>query len=493
MTGTSRSPSVAIVGAGFSGIAMAIALRREGLEDVTLYERADDLGGVWHHNTYPGAACDVPSYLYSFSYEQRRDWSQPCSPQAEILEYLHATARKHAVTGRILTGTEIARTDFDEGTHRWRLEATDGRRFEADVLVVACGQLSRPARPRIDGIERFAGHSFHSAEWDHDHDLRGKRVAVVGSGASAIQFVPEIAQEAAMLHVFQRTPAYLLPRSNPRYPRWIKSLIRLLPGVQAARRHGMLLFMEAWIAGLTRFPPLAWPMRAWSWLHRRRQVRDPELRRKLTPSYPFGCKRILFSSYWYPALQRPNVELVTERIAAMTERGIVTEDGAEREVDTVIYGTGFATSQLVAPMEVRGLGGRELSEAWRDGAEAHLGITVSGFPNLFLLYGPNTNLGVGSIIVMIEAQVAYVVDALRTLRRSGVAAMDVLPGVQAASGARLQERLGASVWMGCDSWYRTDAGRVTTNWPGLMTEYVRATRAVDPGEYRLIPGAAAAD
>jgi cation diffusion facilitator CzcD-associated flavoprotein CzcO len=478
---------VAIVGAGFSGIAMAIELRRAGIEDFTLYERGDDLGGVWRENTYPGAACDVPSYLYSYSHTQRRDWTQPCSPQAEILEYLRDTAREHGIAERIRTGTEIAHARFDADAARWELETATGERLDADALVIACGQLSRPRWPDLPGREEFGGQSFHSAEWDHDYDLAGKRVAVIGTGASAVQFVPPVAEQVARLDVYQRTAPWMLPRRNPTYPAWARALIRHVPGLQALRRRGIYLFMEYCILGLTQFPPARWALAAWSSLFMRWQIRDPQLRRRLHPDYPFGCKRVLFSSDYLPALQRPNVELIGDRVERIGERGPVTADGVEREVDCIVYGTGFRTNDFVLPMRVEGAGGRELQQAWEGGARAHLGIAVAGFPNMFLLYGPNTNLGVGSIIEMIEAQVGYVVDALRTLRRTGAAALDLRPEVQDASDTRIQERLRRSVWTTCDSWYREHGdGRITSNWPGYMLEYARATRRVEPDEYRLL-------
>ncbi|HEU0023031.1 MAG TPA: NAD(P)/FAD-dependent oxidoreductase [Thermoleophilaceae bacterium] len=477
---------VAIVGAGFSGIAMAIALRREGIEDFTVLERAGDLGGVWHHNTYPGAACDVPSYLYSYSYEQRRDWSQPCSPQQEILDYLHDTARKHGVIDRVRTGVEVERAEFDDRTARWTLHTTAGERIEADALVLACGQLSRPRWPSIPGMDEFEGHAFHSAEWDHGYDLAGRRVAVIGTGASAIQFVPIVAESVARMDVYQRSAPYMLPRNNPTYPTLMRRLVEHVPGLQIARRYGIWAFMELFVAGLTRVPPLGWLLRTWSTSFMRMQLRDPEIRRRGWPDYPFGCKRILFSSTYLPALQRPNVDLVTDEIARVTPRGVVTADGREREADCIVYGTGFRSNDFVMPMRVTGADGRDLESTWSRGAEAHLGITVSGFPNMFVLYGPNTNLGVGSIIVMIEAQVRYAIDALRAARRSG-AALDVRPEVQSASSERVQERLRGSVWSSCRNWYRdAGTGRVVNNWPGFMVEYVRATRRVRPEEYREV-------
>ena len=474
------------MGAGFSGIAMAIALRREGIEDFTLFERAGDLGGVWHHNTYPGAACDVPSYLYSYSYEQRRDWSQPCSPQAEILGYLHDTARKHGVIDRVRTGTEVERGDFDEATARWTLRTRAGESFEADALVLACGQLSRPRWPSIPGMDEFAGYSFHSAEWDHEYDLAGKRVAVIGTGASAVQFVPPVAERAAHVDVYQRSAPWVLPRDNSPYASGFRRLIESVPGLQAARRYGMWAFMETFVLGITRLRPLAWLFRMWSTAFMRSQLTDPDVRRRAWPDYPFGCKRILFSSDYLPALQRPDVELVTDSIERLSAGGVVTADGRERPADCVVYGTGFRSGDFVMPMQVAGAGGRTLDEAWAAGAEAHLGISVAGFPNMFVLYGPNTNLGVGSIIVMIEAQVGYALDAIRHARRSG-AALDVRPEVQASSTHRVQERLRDSVWASCRNWYRDEGtGRVVNNWPGFMVEYVRATRALRPEEFREV-------
>ncbi|MEP6955158.1 MAG: NAD(P)/FAD-dependent oxidoreductase [Solirubrobacteraceae bacterium] len=476
---------VAIVGAGVSGIGMAIALRRAGHTDITVFERSADIGGVWHHNTYPGAACDVPSYLYSFTADQRRDWTRPCSPQPEIHDYLRDVARRRGVADRVRLNTEIASAEFDDAALTWMLRTSDGERVEADALVLACGQLSRPRLPDIPGMADFAGPSFHSAEWDHDVPLAGRRVAVVGTGASAVQFVPEVAKEAARVDVYQRTPPWIVPRRNNVYAPWAHAAIRRIPGMQKVRRAAMLAFMESGIASQTRVRPLALSLRAWSSWHMRRQIKDPALRRRLRPRYPIGCKRVLFTSHYLPALQRPNVELVDEGIARITEHGVVTAAGREREVDAIVYGTGFDAHAFVAPMAVTGAGGRTLAAAWRGGAEAHLGVTVAGFPNLFLLYGPNTNLGFGSIIVMVEAQIAYVLDALRRLSASGANALDVRPEVQRASGAELQRRLRHSVWTSCRSWYREDGdGRVVNNWPGQMAEYVHLTRRVDPAEYR---------
>jgi cation diffusion facilitator CzcD-associated flavoprotein CzcO len=473
------------VGAGFSGIAMGMALRRDGIEDFAIFERAQNLGGVWRDNHYPGAACDVPSHMYSYTHEQRRDWSRLCSPQHEILDYLDETAAKHGVRPKIRTGIEIAGARFDPETARWHLRTTEGAEHQAESLVIACGQLSRPSWPAIPSREEFAGHAFHSAEWDHDYDVRGKRVAVVGTGASAVQFVPPVAEQAGHLDVYQRSAPYLLPRANKRYPRWGRWLLRHVPGLQSLRRRGGLLMMESVILGLTALPPLRWLLSAYAQAFMRLQIREPGLRRKLWPDYPLGCKRILFSSHYLPALQRPDVEVVTEGIERITPTGIVA-GGREREVDCIVYGTGFKADEFVLPMRVVGTDGRELQETWSHGAEAHLGIAVAGFPGMYLLYGPNTNLGVGSIIEMIEAQVRYVAGALRASRAAGTA-LDLRPEVQAWSGERVQARLRDSIWTACDSWYRQDGrGRVVSNWPGFMTEYRRLTREFDAREYREV-------
>jgi len=487
MTDAERRMEVVVVGAGFGGIATANALHRAGIDDFVVLERAGDLGGVWRENTYPGAACDIPSHLYSYSYAQRRDWSRPCPRQPEILDYLHDVAEGQGIANRIETHTEVTSTTFDERTARWTVQTAGGERIDARAVVVACGQLSRPFTPAIAGHEEFAGTTFHSARWDHSFDARGKRIAVIGTGASAVQFVPEIAEEAARVDVYQRTPPWMLPRRNNDYAPWAKRLIERVPGLQWIRRKGMLAFCESGISGQTRVPAIRASMRLWSSVFMRRQVRDPQLRRRIWPDYPIGCKRVLFSSKYLPALQRRNVELVTEPIDHIAADGPVTADGTAREVDCIVWGTGFKAHEFVAPMEVHGRDGRVLADQWKDGARAHLGVQVTGFPNLFLIYGPNTNLGFGSIVLMIEAQVTYVIDALRTLRQSHADALDIRPEVQEASTERVQEQLRHSVWTNCESWYRQESdGRIVNNWPGQMAEYVRATRKIDVSQQELV-------
>lgn len=476
---------VAIVGAGFSGIEVAHRLKAAG-HDYTIFERSEDVGGVWHDNTYPGAACDVPSYLYSFSWAQRRDWSRPCSPQEEIQRYLRAVAEQDGHLPRIRFGVEIAETRWDEQALSWTLTTGGGETHVFDALVLACGQLNRPAFPEIDGMDEFEGIAFHSARWDHDADLAGKRIAVIGTGASAIQFVPEIAGAAARVDVYQRTAPYLMPRRNPVYPQAVKTAIRRIPGLQQLRRYGMWGVMETFILGYSKAPVVKSAIKLWSTSFMRLQLRgDRRLRKQVWPDHDFGCKRLLFSSSYLPALRRPNVEVVTDRVERITADGVVS-GGVEREVDVIIWGTGFRADEPVVPMKVHGRGGQELQKAWSGGARAHLGLTVAGFPNLFLMYGPNTNLGVGSIIVMLEAQAGYVVSALGLLAGE-LRALDVRPEVQERSTAAVQERLDGSVYTHCTSWYRKDGtGRVTGNWPGFMVEYIRSVARADAAEFEQI-------
>ena len=484
-----RSLEVAVIGAGFSGVAAGIDLRRAGIHSFVIFDKAEAPGGTWRENTYPGSACDAPSHLYSFSFEPNPDWSQRYAPQTEILDYLERCIDKYGVRDHLLLGTEVTGVDFIAERGRWRI-ATDGGEWEARVVVAACGQLSRPAYPRIPGLDRFEGKWFHSAQWDHGHDLTGKRVAVVGTGASAIQFVPAIAPRVARMHVYQRTPGWVIPKVDREYSPRQKRMYRQIPATQLAARFGYWAALEAAVPMFTGHPRARGLLQRMSLRHLRRQVPDPLLRARLTPDYPMGCKRVLISSDWYPTLTRPNVDLVTDQIREVTAAAIVTEDGGAREVDSIIVGTGFETSSFLFPIKVRGVGGVDLNDAWRDGAEAYLGLTVAGFPNLFIMYGPNTNLGAGSIIYMLESQSHYVVEALRTLRRVPGAYLDVRPQAQDQFSREVQGRLEGSVWAGCNSWYRDESGRIVNNWPGFVSEYRRRTRRLDLADYRLVPTAA---
>jgi cation diffusion facilitator CzcD-associated flavoprotein CzcO len=479
-----RPVSVVIVGAGFGGIAAAIELKRHGIDDVTILERATGMGGTWHYNSYPGAACDVPSHLYSFSFAQRRDWTRLCSPQAEIHDYLHDVARAHDIERHVRCRRTVASCTWDERDARWLIDTAEGERLQADALVLATGQLHQAALPRIAGIDTFAGHSFHSAQWDHSYTLAGKRVAVVGTGASAVQFIPEVAEQAAHLTVFQRTGNWMLPRTNRRYPRLVRTAIERVPGVQAFRRNFMFQYCELITAAIRHPRTIGRLAGLRSAAFMRSQLKDPEIRRKAWPDYTFGCKRVLFSSAYLPALQRANVALVTEAIERVTPHGLVTSDGTEHEVDCIVWGTGFKTNDFMFPMRVVGRDG-ELNEAWAQGAHAHLGMTVPGFPSMFVMYGPNTNTSGGSIIVYLEAQASYIRQALTQMRLRGARAVEVRAEVEQASDRELQARFAGTAWTRCDSWYRDDSGRIVANWPGYMREYLQQTRALDPGEYRF--------
>lgn len=476
------SARIAIVGAGFGGLAMALELERAGIRSFEVFERADRVGGVWRENTYPGAGCDVPSPFYSFSYEPNPVWPQRFSLQEPILDYLERTVRKYGIGDRIRLSSEVTAARFDEARNVWEL-TVDGDRREADVLVCACGQLSEPAYPNVDGIGRFRGHSFHSADWDHDHDLRGKCVAVIGTGASAIQFVPEIALQVERLHLFQRSAPYVMIKPERQYSQLHHRMFRRLPWLLSAERLGWYLFTEYGQRGVTTSPGSLRPWIAlWRWdLHR--TVKDPAKRAALTPDYEPGCKRVLFSNNYYEAMARGNVEIIPEGISAVTETGVVSTSGRLREVDTIIYATGFQAHGFVAPMEITGRGGRRLVEdTWRDGASAYLGMSVPGFPNLFTLYGPNTNLGSGSIVYMLESAARYVCGAVRRLEPGTV--LDVRPEVFAAYDQEIQQRLRGTVWAtGCHSWYIDESGRNTNNWPGSMREYRRRTRRFDVENY----------
>ncbi len=478
---------VLIVGAGFGGIAAAIELRRHGIDDVTILEKGSDLGGTWFYNSYPGAACDVPSHLYSFSYAQRRDWSRLCSPQREIHQYLHTVARDHGVEELVRTGQAVTACAWSEESCTWTVETAAGETHEAEALILATGQLHQQHRPRIQGADTFAGHEFHSAEWDHDYPLAGKRVGVIGTGASAVQFVPEIAPEVARMTVFQRTGNWFLPRRNRPYPAWVKAVFELVPGLQEFRRKFVFEYGESLTAMIRHPRSLGLLGRARSTAFMRMQLKDPELRRKVWPGYTFGCKRVLFSSAFLPALQRENVDVVSDAITAITPEGIQDSTGRTHELDCIIWATGFKTNDFMFPMAIAGREGRELSEEWSGGAHAHLGICVPGFPNMFVLYGPNTNTSGGSIVFYLETQVAYVRQALQHLAARGAAAIEVRPEVEAASDRDVQHRFAGTAWTECDSWYRDQQGRIVANWPGYMREYLAQASKLDVSQYSFAP------
>lgn len=481
-----REPTIVIIGAGFGGIAQAIELQRYGFSDITILEKASGLGGTWFYNTYPGAACDVPSHLYSFSYATRRDWPRLCSPQGEILDYLSEVACRHGVDRLITYGVEVSSCTWEDAIRRWTVTAADGRTWECDALIVATGQLHRTRYPDIPGRDTFASHQFHSAEWDHNYELDGKRVAVVGTGASAVQFVPDIAARVSRLSVFQRTGNWFLPRKNRAYPALIKAAIRFIPGVQAYRRWFIYQYAEL-LTLMIRHPKTFGRLgQAQSSMFMRFQLKDPKIRRKAWPDYTFGCKRVLFSSSFLTTLQQANVDLVTEAIARITPTGLITTDSTEHEADCIIWATGFHTNEFMFPMEITGADKRSLRDTWKNGAYAHLGITVPGFPSLFILYGPNTNTSGGSIIFYLETQASYIRQALQHTQKRGATAIDVRPEATARSNQDTQDRFIGTAWTHCDSWYRTEQGRIVANWPGYMREYVARTRTLDPDEFMFL-------
>uniref|UniRef100_UPI001C21E59F flavin-containing monooxygenase n=1 Tax=Nocardia alni TaxID=2815723 RepID=UPI001C21E59F len=404
-----RTPSIIIIGAGFAGLGMALELRRTGLDDFTILEQADDLGGVWRANTYPNAACDVPSPLYSWSFEPKSDWPRRFSRQADIHAYMRTVAHKYDLPARIRFGTTVTEAEFDEAQGIWRVQTADGQTLTADILIPAVGQLSRPAMPAIPGIETFGGAWFHSAEWDHGVDLTDKRVACIGTGASAIQYIPAIQPTVEQLTLFQRSAAWVLPKFDTEYTPTHHALFEHFPPSRWAERFAIWLFFEVMALALTDIPALKPPAIVIADRHRAHHVPDPELRRKLTPDYEPGCKRALFSNDYFPALTQPNVAVETTTIEAITPSGIRTADGVEHPADVIIYGTGFKGTEFLAPMNIYGRGGRKLTDVWSpEGARAYLGMSVPDFPNLFLMYGPNTNVGSGSIIYMLESQARYI-------------------------------------------------------------------------------------
>ncbi|MDT5219217.1 MAG: hypothetical protein QOF15_1322 [Mycobacterium sp.] len=486
MTATSR-PRVLVIGAGFGGLAAAYELSRDGLADVTVLEKADDIGGVWRENTYPGAACDVPSNLYSYSFSRKNDWGRRYAEQPDILGYIHDTADRFGLRDLVRTGVEVTSAEFDETTATWRVATSSGDTFEADVLVPAVGQLSRPALPNIPGLDDFAGPSFHSAQWRHDVDLSGKRVAVLGTGASAIQFVPRVRQTAGHVTVFQRSAPYVVPKLDRAYTDRHHAAFQRFPRFAAAMRGAIWETTELLGLALTRVAPLARVLQTLASANLKRHIKDPVLQAKLTPDYPIGCKRVLFSSEWYPALAHANVDVETDAITEVTETGVRTADGRLHQVDVIIYGTGFKATEFLVPMTITGRDGRDLHTEWADGARAHLGMTVPGFPSMFLIYGPNTNLGSSSIILMMEQQARYIRQITQELDRCGVPrAFEVRRDVEESYDAAIQSRLDSGVWTTCESWYRTESGRVTTNWPGLVHEYQHRTHIAALEDYHEV-------
>ena len=490
-TASSSHTRIAIVGTGFGGIGAAVRLRQESFDDFVLFERADDLGGVWRDNTYPGAACDVESHLYEFSFAPNPSWSRRFAPQPEIWAYLRDVAERWGVAEHIRYNHDVTEAVWDDEAARWRL-TTSGGHWTADVLVAAPGALAEPFVPAIPGLDRFAGPAFHTARWDNDLDLAGQRVAVIGTGASAIQVVPAIQPEVTHLTLFQRTPPWVIPRHDRAVSERMQAAFQRWPSLQRLVRARLYARHEA--LGLAfRHPWLAHGAQALSHVHRRRQVPDPDLRHRLVPDYRLGCKRILLSDDYYPALTQPNVTVVDGAAAEIRPHAVVGPEGDEHPADVLVLATGFHVTDIPFGRIVVGREGERLSDVWGESPTAHVGTTVAGFPNFFILQGPNTGLGHSSVVLMIEAQVEHLVNALRTMDERGLAAVEPTEEAQTAFVAEVDDMAEDTVWTagGCNSWYLDATGRNAALWPGSVPAFRRRVEPFDVTDYRLRPAAPA--
>jgi cation diffusion facilitator CzcD-associated flavoprotein CzcO len=476
---------VAVVGSGFSGLGTAINLKREGKRSFVVLERGDDVGGTWHFNTYPGCGCDVPSHLYSFSFAPNPEWSQTYSLQPEIRDYLRRCADDFGVRDHIRTNHEVTAATWNDAERLWEIETSQGE-MRARVLVGAMGPLTEPKIPDIPGLESFTGKTMHSARWDHSYDLKGKRVASIGTGASAIQYVPAIQPDVEELHVFQRTPPWIFPHSNRHIRNWERRLYRAFPLLQKLVRGGVYATREVAVLGFVKNPKLLGIAKKMAQAHMRKQLSDPALIEKVTPDYDIGCKRILPSNKWYPALSQPNVQLVEGGVEEVRGNKVVGADGVEREVDVIIFGTGFEVTDMPAAKAIHGRDGQLLYDLWKGSPNAHFGSTIAGFPNLFLLLGPNTGLGHSSMVYMIESQIAYLMDALRTMDAEGADTVEVRADAARAFNAAIDRQMKGTVWnTGCQSWYLDDTGRNATLWPDWTWRFRQRTAKFDAEHYEL--------
>ncbi|MFJ2294176.1 flavin-containing monooxygenase [Streptomyces sp. NPDC087894] len=480
---------VAVIGSGFGGLGAAVRLRREGITDFLVLERAAAVGGTWRDNSYPGCACDVPSHLYSFSFAPNPDWPRTFSGQQHIRAYLEHVADTFGLRPHIRLNHEVTVMRWDNDELHWVIEAANGSTVTADAVVSATGPLSDPKLPDIPGLAEFPGKVFHSAQWDHDYDLSGKRVAVVGTGASAIQIVPEIQPKAGRLTLFQRTPPWVMPRMDRAISGAEKWLHRTLPFTATARRGLLWGIRELQVGAFTKHPDQLGIVERIARSNMARAIKDPALRAKLTPSYRIGCKRILLSNAYYPALAQPNVDVVDSGLSEVRGSTLVGSDGTETEADVIILGTGFHVTDMPIASRVVGADGITLAESWKGGMQALRGATAAGFPNWMTIIGPNTGLGNSSMILMIESQLNYMADYLRQLEvLGGRVALDARPSAVGDWNRRVQERMKRTVWNtgGCTSWYLDADGRNTTVWPGTTAEFRRATRSVDLGDYDVV-------
>lgn len=475
---------VVVIGAGFAGLCTAITLRQNGIDNFVVLEKGDDVGGTWRENTYPGAACDVMSHMYSFSFAPKTDWTRGYARQPEILDYLRDVTESHDLRRSIRFGTEVVSEVFDDDTDQWTVTTASGESFTAGVVVAGTGPLHIPNIPDLPGTDEFEGSTFHSARWDHSLDLAGKRVAVIGTGASAVQFIPRVAEQAAHVDVFQRTPSWVLPKLDRPITRLERGAYRAIPGLRRLMRAGIYFSHEALI-GVFLQPKYMPAVRSLAKAHLRRQVRDSRLRAQLTPDYEIGCKRMVMDNQFYPALQRANVSLVTQPIEAVTSSGIRTADGVDHALDVIVYGTGFKVADKYLDQTLVGVGRTTVQQLWRNGPQAYLGMATHGLPNYFMLMGPNTGVGNQSIVFMIEAQARYIAAVLRAMRAYEATRVEVKSHVQQQFNRILQRASQGTVWTsgGCRSWYLDGEGVNRAVWPGSTLSYWRTTRAINLGDF----------
>ncbi|WP_414738852.1 flavin-containing monooxygenase [Mycobacterium nebraskense] len=483
-------PAIGIIGAGPGGLALGILLARAGFRDFTIFDREDDVGGTWRINTYPGLACDVKSHLYSYSFDLNPDWSRLWSAQPEILAYFQRCADKYGLRPHLRLRTEIRAARWEEDAQRWCLTTAEGERHHFDVVVSAVGLFTRPLLPDLVQEEPFTGTVMHSARWDHSIPLAGKRIAVLGTGSTASQLLPELAKVAGKVYSVQRSPTWILPKPDRHYTRRERWAFAHVPWAKKLYRTRLWLRSESNISVIEHGSEKTHDFTAVALGLLEKTVADEDLRRKLTPTHPMGCKRLVFSSDYLPALTQPNVEVLTSPARCLRARSLVTEDGTEREVDLVVCATGYTAADYLGELDVSGERGTTLREAWRDGAHAYLGMAVPGFPNFFMLYGPNTNVGSNSVIFMLEAQARYIVRALKHMRRKGKTYIAVRPGALADFVAKIDRWMIGTVWTTqCSNYFRAANGRVVTQWPRSARSFWGMTRRFKPGDFRFEPTA----
>lgn len=482
--------STAIIGAGFAGIGAAIRLKDQGITDFEIFERGTRVGGTWRDNTYPGAACDIPSRLYSYSFAPNPDWSHTYSASDEILGYIDSMVESSGIAPHIRFGHNVTGVEFDEVAGEWTVNFEGREPVRARTVIVASGPLANASFPKIDGIETYEGHKIHSARWDHDYDFTGKKVAVVGTGASGVQIVPELVKVAKSVKVFQRTPGWVIPRINGSTSGWMKRIYKDVPFAEKIARSAWFWGHESVALGVVWDSPFTRVVEALSLANLRMQVKDPWLRRQLTPDFSAGCKRLLMTRDYYPALQADNCKLVTWPISRLSPKGIRTVEGIEHQFDAIVFATGFEVSKQGTPFPVIGIDGRELSAEWSRGAYAYRSVAVSGYPNLYFTFGPNSGPGHSSALVYMEAQIDYIVEAISKLLQFGWKSLDVRPEVQARYNEDIQQRLQSTTWnSGCQSWYVTDDGFNATMFPGFATQYVNQLKAVNLHDFKITAAA----